>query len=46
MAHWRGALGLGRSAGRARFVRHVDANPSAAVIVDCAASAAIARRYQ
>jgi len=46
MAHWREALDSGAPPDLPRFVRHVDAvHLPHAVIVDCTASAAIARHY-
>ena len=46
MAHWREALDSGSAPDLPRFVRHVDAvHLPHAVIVDCTASAAIARHY-
>jgi len=46
MARWREALASGGPPDLARFVRHVDAvHLPHAVIVDCTASAAIARHY-
>jgi aspartokinase/homoserine dehydrogenase 1 len=46
MARWREALDSGGPADLSRFVRHVDAvHLPHAVIVDCTASAAIARHY-
>jgi bifunctional aspartokinase / homoserine dehydrogenase 1 len=46
MAHWREALDSGGPPDVPRFVRHVDAvHLPHAVIVDCTASAAIARHY-
>jgi aspartokinase/homoserine dehydrogenase 1 len=46
MAHWREALDSGGPPDLPRFVRHVDAvHLPHAVIVDCTASAAIARHY-